>query len=568
MGRKSIRIPFAEAIAEPRLLQPRFSELGLGQRVQLKILYGLPLSADVKDDLGWSELDYYSASQGHAEFDELGYIKRIIPGLNYVPKEFRECWIVAGRRSGKTDCAASTIVAYEATCGGHEVWKREGKPALCFQVAQDTRMAKFALHSINATLQSMDFIYNKGDQKKNRILQVTADRIDLWNGMTVQVLPPTTKSVRGYDNPVAVLDEVGVWYQDSDSANPDYEIYRAVSPGQAQFPDAKIVGISSPWNKSGLLFKFYEAGTEGARLMCETCRVVGKVKPDCPGCALVKAPHRGRLIMHTTTAASCNPLIRRTWLEDERNRDPRAYDRECLARFQDSLSGFLNSTLIEKARAVGVTARPPVRRNFYIAAMDPAFRKDAFGFTIVHSDPTIGVVQDVVRRWHDPTGTPLNPGDIFPQIAALLHEYGIKSVFSDQYTLEALQFIAAQFGFSIQEVTFSAGSKAEIYGNLASLLNQHRLSLLDDQETINELKGIEKRLTQAGQVQISAPEGSYDDMATVVAIAAHEAVWMLPAAEKPRPEDVKPQGMIARHIDHLAQTRRRLIRETQSDWLD
>lgn len=558
-----VRIPFEEAVNEPRLLKPRFDELGLNQRVILKTIYGLPLSSRIQDEKGWSELDYWAAGQGFAEFDDLGYIAKILKAPDYTPKEFKESWIVAGRRAGKTDCIAAFVVAYEAALGGHELHKRKGKPAICYQVAQDRRMAMFALHSINANLESMDFIFNQGNSAKNRIRQVTADRIDLWNDITISVMPPTTKSVRGYDNPVAVLDEVGVWYQDSDSANPDYEIYRAISPGQATFPDSKIIGISSPWNKSGLLYKFYEAGTEGARLMCDECRTRGAALIGCDGCQMVRRPHRSRLVIHTTTGASTNPRIRKDWLQEERDKDPRAFERECLARFQDSLSGFLSSALIEKARAFGVTVVPPNKRNFYVAAIDPAFRGDAFGFTIVHSDPKLGVVQDYVQRWFNPDGEPLDPALIFSTIAGVLRDYGLRSVFSDQYSLEALQFIAQQNGFSIQEVTFSSASKAEIYGNLQALLNQGRLRLLDDAETLNELKMIEKKLSPGGSVQIQAPDGKHDDMATVIAIAAKEAVWLMPKEEV---EEKKPPTMIERHIQQEAEKRRRII--ASSEWDD
>lgn len=535
---QSERIPFEVAIAEPRLLKPTMDGMGMNQRVMLKTMYGCKLDDKVQDEFGLTEIDYWAAGQGYADFDELGYIKTILPHPPYVPKEYRECWIVAGRRAGKTDRIAATITAYEATLGGHEYRKRKGRPAICFQIAQDTRMAKFALHSINATLESMDFIFNGGDAKKNRIKQVTADRIDLWNEITISVLPPTLKGVRGYDNPMAVLDEVGVWYQDSDSANPDYEIYRAVSPGQATFESPKIVGISSPWNRAGILYQFYEAGTDGCKVYCADCRL--NPKPDCAACAVLREPHRNRLIIHTTTAASGNRLVEKSWLRGEFNKDPRAFERECLARFQDSTSGFLNSALIEKARARGVLSRPADKRNFYIAAMDPAFRRDAFGFTIVHAGENGKITQDFVARWKNDDGTPLNPGDIFPQIAQRLHEYGVRTVYSDQYNIESLQFLAQQYSFSIEEVTFSSQSKASIYANLQQLLNQDRVSLLDHPETINELKCLERRLTQGGQVQIAAPEGMHDDMATVVAIAAYEAVWLLPQKETTPPPPKTP----------------------------
>lgn len=555
MSRVDVRVPFAEAILEPRLLAPfvygteakGFEDgLGFNQRVILKAMYGIAPDTKETDIYGWTEADYLAADLGFAEYDELGYIRRILPHTLPPLEEFRECWIIAGRRTGKTTSIAAVIVAYEAALGGHEVYKRRGRPALCYQVAQDTRMAKSSLRAINTVLESMDFIF-AGGGKRNKIKQVVADRIDLWNELTIASLPPTVKSVRGYDNPVSVLDEIGVWYQDSDSANPDFEIYKAISPGQAQFPMAKIVAISSPWNRAGLLYKYHEAGTSGAKLLCEKCRSVG-VEEGCSICAKLRLPHQRRLVLHTTTAASTNPLINDTWLREELNKDPRAFERECLAKFQDSLSGFLSSVMIEKARDIGKTFRPPDPKNFYVGAIDPAFKRDAFGFTICHADPSLGIVQDYVERWHDPYGQPLDPGVVIPHIAAKLQEYGMRSVYSDQYTIETLQYIALQHGFGIEEVTFSSGSKAEIYANLQQLLNQGRLLLLDDQETINELKTIEKKNTQGGQVRISAPEGQYDDMATVIAIAAHEAVWMLPHKAAPK---AAPPTMIERHIEQV-----------------
>jgi hypothetical protein len=542
---KDIRIPFIEAMNEPGLLQPWLTQLSLPQLTALKIIYGCPLDNVRKDSRGWTEMDYWAASQNSCDVDDLGYLKSITP-LTYKPQEYREAWGVWGIRGGKTDRFAATLVAYEAVCGGHEAWGRKGRPIVCFQIAQDTRMAKYSLHSIKATLESMSFLKTT-DPKKSWITNVTADRIELKNGVTISVSPPTVKSIRGYDSPVAVMDEVAVWYQDADSANPDFEIYRQVSSRQAQFPFAKIVGISSPWNRAGLLYARYEAGTNGARIVCPECRVK-PAEGECKTCKDMRRPHRNRVILYSTTALS-NPIISRDWLEDERNKDPRAFERECLARFQDSLSGFLNADLIENARARGITQRPPESRNFYIAAIDPAFRQDAFGFTIVHADADGKIVQDYVDRWMSDGQTPLNPVDIIPDIAGVLKTYNIKSVFSDQYNLEALQFIANQYGFTIEEVTFSSKSKAEIYGNLRHLLNQGSLSLLDDQETINELKSIEKRLSQAGTVQISAPEGMHDDMATVVAIAAHEAVWLLPKKEAPV---VKKPGIVARIQEQVA----------------
>ncbi len=512
----SKRIPFIEAINEPRLLKHRFGELSLPQQVILKVLYGCDLSAAICDNLGWSELDYWAMLNESCVYDDLGYLVSVTP-IAYNPAQYRELWAIWGRRSGKTDALSSTIVAYEATCGGHEDFLRSGQKGVVFQIAQDTRLAKYSLHFITATLDDSPLL-------KKMKKSVTSDRIELVNNITIAVVPPTLKSVRGFATPVAVLDEVGVWYQDSDSANPDYEIYRAVSPGMVQFPDRKIVGISSPWNKAGLLYRFYEAGTNGAKI---------QNRPN--------DEFKNVLVSHATTAGVNNPRIDKSYLIQERSRDPRAFERECLATFYDSISGFLPSTLVNKSVDDGVTERPPDPTLIYVAAMDPAFKNDAFGFTIVHQDLQGKIIQDVVRRWVGTKNSPLNPEIVLAAIADLCNLYKNFLVYTDQYQLESLQQIASKFNLVLCEVAFTGGNKATIFGDLQQMIHQGRLRLLDDYETLKELKTLERKLTGGGAMQISAPSGLHDDMAAVLAIAVHKALWFnAPIIQAEMPKEPTP----------------------------
>jgi hypothetical protein len=529
----TLRISFEEAITEPRLLKPRFDQLSLPQQVALKAAYGVGLSAEIKDAHGLSELDHWAISQESCTYDELGFPTSVTP-VPYTPKAWREVWGIWGIRAGKTDTLASTVVSYEATCGGHEEWIRAGRKAVIFLIAQDLRLARFSVHGIVSTLQSMDFIY-AGGGSRNRITQVTADRVDLWNGLTIMCIPPTVKSIRGYDAPVAVLDEVGVWYQDSDSANPDYEIYRNVSSRQAQFPDSKIIGISSPWNKGGLLYQRYAAGTNGDKLACENHRDGGDLG-DCRACGALRRPHQNRLVLHATTAALANPLVRKTWLQEEHDKDPRAFARECLAKFQDSLSGFLSSALLEEAVSPGILERPPEPLNTYVAAIDPAFRQDAFGFCIGHASED-GVVVDLVRRWKSEGGVPLDPDTILAEIAPYLAQYRVATVYGDQYQFESLAKLALHHRFTIESVRFTATKKASIYGNLQQLVNSRRLKLVDHPETLQELMSLERVMGKGGTVQVAAPKGLHDDLATVVALMAAGAVWLTPQAAEPPPKE-------------------------------
>lgn len=524
------RIPFAECIKDKRLMKDRWDSLSDPQKVALKTFYGLPLDEN--------ELRIYTAQQGGAEFDDLGYVKDIKEIYSYKPKKFSEAWAVVGRRGGKTDKFASTIVAYEACFGGHEEFVTRGQKAYIFQVAQDLRNAQHALHFIFAAIEESPVGKALLDGPPVR------DEIRLKNNIIIKCVPCTLKAVRGFACPVAVFDEVGVWYQESDSANPDYEIYRAIKPAQIQFPNRLLVGISSPYNKQGLLYKYFEAGTDG------------KNAPKNE-----KNQFRNIVVIHSPTAAMGNSLVTRESLEEERDRDVKAFERECLAIFQDSISGFLDGKLLREATDIGIEEREPLPDRYsYVASIDPAFKHDAFGFTVFHLDEEGDVVQDCVRRYKPPAGKALNPEAIFADIEPILKSYGVVVIYSDQYHLESLQQLAMRYGFIIEGVPFKATNKSTIYGSMQQLLNQHRLHLLDHKECLKELRQLEKKLTQTGVVQISAPHGNYDDLAAVTAICCYKCLWMAP---KPQEAPIKEPTVFDRVQEQI---KRRKVMDQLTPW--
>ena len=486
------RIPFREAMEEKRLFRANWLRLSDMQKVILLAFYGETLTP-AEEELFW-------ATQGYGQFDELGFLEAVRPHPTYVPEEFREAWVIGGRRLGKTDGIASTVVAYEATCGGHEAYLRKMQRGVCFQIAQDLRMARYSLNFISATLDDSPL-------GSKLVAATTADRIDLSNQMSIYCVPPTIKSVRGFASPVAVLDENGVWWQEAENANPDYEVYRALSPAQMQFPKRKLIGISSPWNKAGLLWRNYEAGTRGSNLTA----ALGK-------------EFRHNLVMHVPTGASGNPIVTREYLAAERAKDYRAFERECLAVFQDSISGFLSSSLLGAGTDKGIEQRPPQAGVWYIASIDPAFRGDSFTFTIMHGEGG-KVLQDVVMSWTGTRDEPLKPLTVLQQIAAVATAYNVSVLYTDQYHLETLQQLAEQVGLVLHGLPFTAKNKAEYYGNIKVLLTQGKLRLLDHPEQSKQLRMLEHKLHGGGGVQIAAPVGFHDDHASVLALATTQAIW-------------------------------------------
>lgn len=531
-----LRISFSRAIKDKRMLGNRWAELSRPQQVMLKSIYGLPLDED--------ELRIWSAQQNGATYDDLGYVVDIDP-IGYTPQRYNEAWIIAGRRMGKTDRIASTIVAYEAMFGGHEQFLTRGQNGYIFQIAQDLRNAQMALHFIFATIESSPVGLELLDGPPVR------DEIRLRNNIIIKCIPCTVKAARGFAVPVAVLDEVGFWSFEADSANQDEEVYRAVRKAQIQFPNKLTVGISSPYAKQGLLWKNYEAGTNGKYAQNHR-----------------KKEFRNVLVAHAPTAASGNPLVTRESLLEERDRDPAAYERECLAQFQDSLSGFLDPKRIREA-VMGDTGEiaPDIATYTYVCAIDPAFKHDAFALTIFHLDEDGMVVQDLVRRYKPQHGEALNPNKIFDEIGPILSSYGIVSIFSDQYHLESLQQLAMRRGFIIEGVPFKATNKAMIYGSLQQLLNQNRIKLLDHSETLKELRQLERKLTGGGVVQISAPQGAYDDLATVVALCANKCLWLHP---EPKPEVKKDPTVHERIMEQIRRKKQNTLNTQlltqENDW--
>jgi hypothetical protein len=493
------RIPFQEAIEDKLLLKNAFAELSPPQATALRIFYGLPL-----DEEG---LRFWSLFQEGARYDDLGYPIDVTP-VPYSPKEYDYLVGILGRRSGKTDKIASFIAAYESALGGHADYVGLRQQCSVFFVAQKLEFAEQHIQEfVVPVLESSPII-------KKMIESTLNGRVLLKNKISISPAPPKIGAFRGPKIPVVVMDEMAFWYTADDAANPDYEVERAVQYAMGQFPFRKKVGISTPWGKEGILWEAHNAGTDGSKLMLDE----------------KKKKFKNVLVLHAPTPAMQNPLLRKDWFEHELARDPEAYYREILARFVDSIAGMFPEALLRPAVARGTLSRLPLPqkptdiRPVYVAALDPAFRRDAFGFTIVHYEGG-KIVQDVVRRWKAPSPKiPLNPSIVLDEVKELIAAYHVTTVLSDQYQLESLQQLALARGFVIYGVDFTPRSKAKMYGDLLQLLRQEKLSLLDDDETFHELLALQKKIMSGGNIHISAPVGKHDDMCSVLALAASQAI--------------------------------------------
>lgn len=507
------RVDFATVISNDAMMGKLWKKLSIPQQTILLAAYGQPLPSA-------EHLAAWSVINGKMLHDKLGYPTKIF-AHPYTPALYDTVVGLLGRRSGKSYVTCFAVL-YEIIFGGHLKNVNEGEEMVFPYIAQDLPTARKNMKMIGLLAQQVKTL-------KPALTKFSSDLLEFYDGrIKVQIEPPKVKTGRGWAMPVIIADEVGFWYKASDNADPDYEVLAAVTPSQLQFaPFHKTFIISSPYTEEGILYEYFRGGTNGEKLA---------LKPD--------DDEYGKfdrvLVVNAPTAAMQNPrfdpVAERKYLERKLAEDSDVFTREFLAKFVRSVSGFIESELVVSATDVGIKERKPADvankwRHHFVSVMDPAFRHDSFAFSIFHRTEDGTVVQDVLRVWtpDKKLGIVLDPDIILSEIAALNREWGISMSYSDQYQLESLQQLAMRKGFNITGNDFTMKSKQKLYGSLKNLLRIKKIRLLDKPIIFNQLTRLQQKNTPMGGVQISAPPGAHDDVASVLALGAEVAIQLYPS---------------------------------------
>jgi len=457
------QVNIIDFIQDPQLIGD--PELSPAQECFLRALYGLEPVNDEQQDI-------FARCTGAA----------------YQPRPYREAAALCGRRSGKTRKLLARIAIYESVLGGHERYLSSGERGIVLLLAQTHRQGR------NLTFRAIEADLTRSPLLRPMVAEIRADEIDLTNGITIAVYPPSFRAFRGLTLVALLADEIAYW--NVEGVNPDREVLAAARPAMATIPDAKLVMASTPYAKRGAL---YEAIKEGW----------GRTDGD----VLVwKAP-----------TALMNPTISTSYLARERQRDPDTFRREFEAEPADNISSLLETQAIEACVVPGRRELPPLPECHYVAALDAAFQGDTFTFTICHKAEDRAIF-DVLTGWEGSKRSPVNLEHVAGEIGRLCAKYRIAEVLGDQYSAQPIREALARHGVRFAERPFTARFKADMYHTLKHSINQGTVELLDHAKSLRELGTIELRLTSGGNVQISAPEigGYHDDYATVIALAASE----------------------------------------------
>jgi hypothetical protein len=312
----------------------------------------------------------------------------------------------------------------------------------------------------------------------------TADTITLTNGVTIAAYPCRPQAVRGLRSRVVVCDELA-FFKSSEGYATDTEMIRALRPTLAT-TGGKLIVLSSPYAQAGALHDLHRKNYG---------------REESP------------VLVWQASAADMNPTLPADYLERMAEDDPEGYRSEVLGEFRTGITAFLDSDSLASCVVSNRRELLPREGVRYLAHVDPSGGgKDAFALAIGHRDHD-RVIVDVLRAWHSK-----NPEGVVAEAADLLRRYGVSSVRGDRYSAEWSREAFRKRGIAYE---WSELDKSSLFLELLPIVNSGAIELLDDDQLLRELRGLERRRGSSGRDRVDHRPGEHDDRANVVAGIAH-----------------------------------------------
>lgn len=459
-----------EAMSSPTLFEPWFRGPSWNAwKTLMKGAYALPMTAE--------EIEFF----------------RTIAERDPPKKRVRELWVIAGRRAGK-DSVASAICAHSAALFSEGERLRPGERAVVMCLAVDRDQSKIILNYTRSFFNDIALL-------KGMVQRETASGFELRNNVDITVATNSFRSVRGRPILTAVLDETAFWRDDT-SATPDVETYAAIKPALASIPGSMIVGISSPYRRSGLLHAKFK-------------KYFGQEDDDV---LVIRAPTR-----------ALNPTIPQSIVDAAMAEDPAAARSEWGAEFRDDISAFVTQEAVDACVSPGVLERSRVDGVRYEGFADPSGgASDSMTIAIGHSQlapdrKTSIAVLDAIRE----ITAPFSPENAVAEFSALCKSYGVRSIRGDRYAAEWVREAFKKAGIEYRPADLS---KSDIYRDFLPRLNSGEVDLLDHKRLIAQLLGLERRTARGGRDSIDHSPGAKDDIANS---AAGLLVYLTSARHRP-----------------------------------
>jgi hypothetical protein len=393
-----------------------------------------------------------------------------------LPGGYNEAWLCVGRRGGKSIVLALCAVFL----GVFRDWSDRlvpGERGTVLVIAQDRKAARVIYRYITAMITEVPLIAGLVDGEP------TQDRIDLVNGVSIEISTANFKTVRGYTLVAALCDEIAFW-QGDDSSSPDTEILAALRPAMTTMaPDAMLLCASSPHARRGALWDAYR-------------KFYGK--------------EDAQVLVWQAATKTMNPGVSQRVLDEALERDPANFVAEYEAQFRTDVENFLAREVVEAAVVEGRFELPPVKGTRYLAFVDPSGGSaDSMTLAIAHLEGN-RVILDLIRERRPP----FSPDNVSQEFAECIRAYGLATVRGDFY---AGMWPTERFRAHGVEYRTSDRVKSDIYREMLPLINAGRVELLDSVKLVNQLCSLERKVARGGRDSIDHPPKAHDDIANAVA---------------------------------------------------
>jgi hypothetical protein len=386
--------------------------------------------------------------------------------------QIKELWCIIGRGGGK-DSAASAV-ACVAALRDYRRWLRPGERATVLVIACDRQQAEIARRYTTA-------YFTENPLLRPLVSRETADGIELTNGVEIIVATNSFRAVRGRTVVCAILDEVA-FYSSEGSASPDFEVYAALQPALTRVPGSILIGISSAYKKSGLLYSVWQ-------------QFYGK--PD-PNVLVVRGATR-----------QFNETYPQSLIDAEIERDAERAMSERMSEWRSDLSDYLDRELVMSV-VDDVTVRPPVPGVEYRMFVDASGgRGDSFAAAVAHAEGDQAIIDCVYEA-----RAPFNAMTVVGEVAELAKSYHVSTIEGDDYAAGILSSMVASNGIYYER---TKRDKSQLYLEMLPLFTSGRARLIDNRRAIHQLVSLERRTVASGRDRISHPAGANDDLANVIA---------------------------------------------------
>lgn len=244
-------------------------------------------------------------------------------------------------------------------------------------------------------------------------------------------------------------------------------------------------------------------------------------------------------------------------LETLKRKDPTAYLTDACAMFLDRETQLFHDHVLRARMRAEPDALPPAvdyegkLTQSYAAATDPAMRGNRWTLVVVTRDGTTerGAPHHAVALTHSyqpgADGTPLDPDEIFKDIAKRLHPYGVKAVRTDQYAFDALAPSARRAGLSLVGLPLTATEQVGAYNRMRVELENGELELGPDDQVREDLVRIRQVATRPG-LAIELPQTSDGGHCDYAPALLRARLYALPPPRQAAPRPGTPEAAKAK----------------------